>query len=474
MTLDETGNISPTSHLQYSSIVIALGCLAYGVFATPPTGLSHAGLLTLGVFGFGLILWQSKAIPLVTTGLLVVGLLYAFGVADSFGEATSGFSSTLFFFFFSILILGRSISKVGLDMHVARRLLATSSTPQTSLHQLGKYVLLLSFIMPSGLARMVAFMPIIDEVRNMYGLDRESPFATSSFLLLGQLNPIASMSLMTGGGLSIIGAQLIHTAGYTVNWLDWIAYMLPPTIFIYVLGFLAVAWLYPPMGGDNPRHMQRDTRSTEPLTRPQRAVMLVMGGTLLAWAVGSFLQLPTLLPAIVAVGLLAAPPVRVLGPEDFSTISWGILFLVGSMLSLIEVLEATGTFEWLIEAVSGVILFGAFDAPTAVAVLLAIVVGMRLLFPTGSTCLLVMIPIVISFGRTYDLNVLYLSLSTVLLVGSTVLVPLHLPPSLLAYNRGFVDSREVFVYGLCTLVFAVLSVCVAWSIYWPFVENTLS
>lgn len=472
MTTDNSDDLAPSS-LQYVSIVFAVACLVYGIFATPPAGLSHAGLLTLGVFGFGLILWQSKAIPLVATSLLVVGALYAFGIVKSFPEATSGFASTLFFFFFTILTLGHSISKVGLDKHVAQRLLATSSTSRASHRQLGKYILLLSFIMPSGLARMVAFTPIIDEVRQQYELDRDGSFATSSFLLLGQLNPIASMSLMTGGGLSIIGAQLIHTAGYEIDWLDWAVYMLPPTIFVYAVGFFTVAQLHPPTGGDRPDNQRRATQSTEPLTPSQWVVILVIGGTLLAWAVGSFLELPTLLPAIVAVGLLSAPPVRVLGPEDFSTISWGILFLVGSMLSLIEALEATGTFEWVIGAVAGVVPFSAFGAPTAVAVLLAIVVAMRLLFPTGSTCLIVMIPIVISFGRTYDLNVLYLSLSTVLLVGSTVLVPFHLPPSLLAYNRGFVDTHEVFVYGLCTLTIAMLGVCIAWSVYWPFVETVL-
>lgn len=473
MTTDTSDDLAPST-LQYVSIVLAVVCLVYGIFAPPPAGLSSEGLLALGVFGFGLILWQSKAIPLVATSLLVIGFLYAFGIVGSFKEATSGFSSTLFFFFFTILTLGHSITKVGLDMYVARRLLAMASTPQASHRQLGKYVLLLSFIMPSGLARMVAFTPIIDEMRRMYDLDRESSFATSSFLILGQLNPIASMALMTGGGLSIIGAQLIQTAGYEFDWLDWIVYMLPPTVFVYAIGFLAVSWLHPPTGIDRIDDPHRVTSSDENLTTSQWMVMVVMGGTLLAWAVGSFLELPTLLPAIIAVGLLSLPPVRVLDSEDFSTISWGILFLVGSMLSLIEALEATGTFEWLIDVVSSVIPFGTIGVPTTVAILLVIVVGMRLLFPTGSTFLIVMVPIVISFGRTYDLNVLYLSLSTVLLAGSTVLVPFHLPPSLLAYNQGFVNTRQVFVYGLCTLTIAVLGICIAWWLYWPFVETVLT
>lgn len=461
-----------TTRLQNLSVVVALACLIYGMLVKPPANLSQEGMLALAVLGFGLVLWQSKAIPHVATSILVVGFLYAFGVVESFEEATIGFASTLFFFFFAILVLGHSISKVGLDTRIARRLLARSSTSKTSLRQLGKYVLVLSFIMPSALARMVTFTPVINEVQDLYGLHDDNSFLTSSFLVLGQLNPVASMSLMTGGGLSIIGAQLIQTAGYPIDWVDWAVYMIPPTILIYVLGFLAVEQLNPlPPFKDQLIDNRTDvTYNREPLTRDQRIIVIVMSGTLLAWIIGSFIEVPTVLPAIVAVALLSAPYVRVLTADDLTMVNWGVLFLIGSILSLIDALETTGAFDWLIGGVSQVIPFDAFSVVTIVAVLLAFTVVMRLLFPSGSTCVVVTMPIVISFGSTYNLNIMYLSLSTILLIGATVLLPLHVPPALLGYNRGYIEIRDVFRYGLVILIFAIVSICFAWLVYWPLLE----
>lgn len=472
---DDVAEEYRTSNFQYLSIVLAVALLVGGLLSHPPAELTRDGLVALAVMGFGLVLWQSKAIPHVATSLIVVGLIYALGIVQTFQEATVGFASTLFFFFFTILVLGHAISKVGLDAHVAERLLETSTTPKMSLRQLGKYVLALSFIMPSGLARMVAFTPIIDEVSGMYNLDRDSPFTTSSFLLLGQLNPIASMSLMTGGGISIIGSQLISTAGYPLDWVDWAVYMIPPTLLIFTLGFLAAEKLHTPSANVSQTTVSssKSDADHEPLTRDQTMVAVVMGATLLAWFVGSFVGVPTIIPAIVAVAVLSAPHVRVLTAEDLTEVSWGILFLIGSMLSLIEALESTSAFDWLLGSISTVIPLDAFSLVLVVAILLGIAIGIRLLFPSGSICLIVVMPVIISLGQVHDLNVLYLSLSTVIVIGSTVLLPIHIPPALLAYNSGYVEIREVLVFGLFTIGSALVSICFAWLIYWPAAEAIL-
>lgn len=473
MNNDKTVNPQPATRFQYLSLFFALAFISYGFFAQPPNNLTREGLLTLTVFGFSLLLWQSKVIPHVATSLLAVGFLYGFGIAPTFQAATIGFASTLFFFFLTILILGHSIAKVNLDRRVAYRVLASSSTPKTTLRQLGKYVLALALIMPSGLARMVAFTPIVNEVRDIYGLDRSSPFITSSFLLLGQLNPIASMALMTGGALPIIGAELMQTAGYPIDWLGWAVYMIPPVLLIYILGFYAVERLHTPSlkASQTNAGEMNPTVVSDSLSREQYIVGVVMCATLLAWATGSLVGLPTVLPAILAVGVLSAPRVRVLMVEDLTNVNWGILFIIGAMLSLIEGLEATGAFTWLIAGISSIIPFDTYSAMIMITVLFSLLIVMRLLFPNGSTCLIVMLPVMISFGQTYDLNVLYISLSTVLLVGSTVLLPVHLPPALLAHNGGYVEIRHIFVYGLSTLGFALISVSLAWTVYWPFLES---
>lgn len=454
---------------QLVALVTAIIVLAYGVLGPAPEGLSQDGLLSLSIFGFALFLWQSRAVPYVISSLLVVVFLFTFDIVPSFEKATVGFSSTLFFFFFVLLVLGHAIAKVNLDSYVAQHLLRASKDPHHSTRRLGEYVLAVSFLMPSGLARMVAFTPIVEKINDLYGLNNQSSFLTSSFLILGQLNPIASMSLMTGGGLPIIGSAMIRSSGRSIKWLEWAVYMAPPTILIFVLGVIAVLHLHPPDA--QTAEASSVSAEVDPLTHDQFVVGVVMGATLLAWAVGSLIGIPTLLPAVGAVAILSAPYVRVFSAEDLGNVNWGILFLVGSMLSLIEALEVTGAFAWVIEGVSQIIPFEMMGAWMTIGIVLLFVVCLRVLFPNGSTCLIVVMPIVISFGESFGLNVLYLSFATVLIVGSTVLLPLNIPPALLASNKGHVDTWEVFVFGMTTLILAFCSVSIAWAVYWPLVDS---
>lgn len=471
----------PSSLRQLILLAGAIAAVGYATYASPPPGLSPAAQQTLGIFLFGLLLWQGEVIPYTVSSLLVVGLLYGLGIVSSFEAAAVGFSSTLFVFFFTLLVLGGMVTKVDLDRWLARRLLDVSSSPKASLRRLGRYVLALAFIMPSGLARMVAFTPIVERINDTYGIDRTSEFLTPAFLVLGQLNSIASMTVMTGGGLSIIGAGVISAAGYPIDWVDWLIYMAPPTMAIYAMGFFTVDRLYDVSESDyaaRNRGAQSNGGAPDeaiaeddagPLSRDQRIVAAVMGATLVAWVVGSVFDVPAVLPPIFAMAVLSAPGVRILGADDVKRINWGILFLIGAMLSLVEVLEETGAFEWIISLISQLVAFDALSSVSIVGVLLTFVVAFRLLFPSGSTCLIVVLPIIIQFGQTYDIHVPSLALSAVLVIGSMVLIPLHLPPALLAFNRGHVDSRDVLLVGLCTLGYALVTIALAWTVYWPIV-----
>ncbi len=464
-TVDEDFVDLPTEAI---ILVLTAGILIYALIGQTPEGVDRQMFLCLSIFGSGLLLWQTRVIPYTVSSLLIVSLLFISGISPTFEEAAVGFSSTLFFFFFVLLVLGNAIAKVDIDGYAAQHLLKTSNDPSHSIRRLGGYLLAVSFLMPSGLARMVAFTPVVEEMNTIYGLDSDSSFLTSSFLILGQLNPVASISLMTGGGLPIIGSALIRSSGYSIEWLDWAIYMAPPTMFIFVTGVVCARVLHPP----DSRTEKAETVSTEhsDLTREQLIVGAVMGVTLIAWAIGSIIGIPTILPAIGAVAVLSAPHIRVFSAEDIKDVNWGILFLIGSMLSLIEALESTGAFDWIIRVISAVIPFSIIDPWLILGLIVCFMIVSRLLFPNGSTCLIVVMPIIINFAEIYNLNVLYTSFATVLIIGSTVLLPLNIPPALLASNKGHVSTRNVFAYGIVTMVISVISVTIAWNVYWPIAE----
>lgn len=453
--------------LQALGAVAALVVLTTGVLVPSPSGVDTAVQRVFAILGFTILLWLARPVPYAVSSVLGVSLLFALGVVDSFEAAVSGYASTLVFFLFVLMLLGGAVSTVGLDERIANRLLAARAAPRRTLRSLSGSLLATAFFMPSGAARVVTFIPIVRRIVDAYGLERGGGFDRSAFLVLGHINPIASMALMTGGGLSIVGSELIRAAGRPVTWVEWAVLMIPPTVAIYALSALTAERLYDIEEGD--ATAGEPSMATEPLTRDQMVVAGVMVATIIAWIVGSFVGVPAIIPAVVAVAVLALPGVGVVDSDDVRGVSWGIIFLIGAMFSILDAMEASGALELIVDVMAKLVPFGALPPTATVATLLAMAVVLRALFSSGPGALIVALPIVLAFGEAFGVNTLYLGLSTTLLIGSTTVVPFNNAIVLIAYNAGPLSNREVFGFGMVTMAFAAIVSAAAWLLYWPIV-----
>lgn len=432
---------------------------------------------TLAIFLLTVSLWLTKPIPFELSSLLGVTLLYALGVTSTFREAVIGFASTLVFFLFLLFLLGSSIAKVDLDKRVARRLLSSTSTPRQSVRSLAGGVLGLAYLMPSAVARAVTFIPVIRSIRNTYGLDRTSNFERSSFLVIGHVNPIASMGLMTGGGMAIITSQVIQSSVRPITWVEWAVFMIPPTILLYGLCAFTAVRIYPIDDTTNVADREQneevirttETAERERLTRDQWIVLCVMIGTVTAWIVGSFVGIPTIIPAVLAVTILASPGVNIITTDDIKGVSWGILFIIGAMFSILETMGTTGTLTFLINKITATVPFDAMSDWQTVFALLALAVVIRIWFSTASAAITVTLPIILRFGDRLGVPQLYLALSVLLVVGSTTFMPFNTTSVLLSFDEGPLTVRDVFLFGAITMVYAFLVVAISWNVYWPFV-----
>jgi di/tricarboxylate transporter len=467
--------------------VLAVLVLAVGFLV--PTGLSYPAQGALAVFCFAIVLWLDGSLPLSVVSVLSVTLLVVLGVTDSFTEAAAGFASRLVFFMFLLLVLGGAISTVGLDRWVASRLLSGSSTPRRSYWLLARDVLVLSLFMPSGIARTVTFVPIVERLGERYGLEPTDAFQSSSFLLLGQLNPVASLMIMTGGGMAILSSEIIRTTT-PVSWLGWFVFMMPPAVLIYALGALAVTRIFAiddsvraepaasPDGGGDPETggvdaapaTDDDLAGPTELTRDQRVVGGVMVATILLWVVGSPLGLSSIVPPLLAVCLLAAPGVGVVTTRDVRKVNWDVLLLFGGVFSLTKVLESTGAIAAVVDALLSVVALDLLSTPAAVTAVLGFVLVVRLFFSTASACLAATLPVVLSLAPVVGVDPLWLALSAVTLAGSTTLLPFHLPTVLLITERHETPTtRHILLLGLANCCFCALALLLAWTLYWPLV-----
>lgn len=448
-------------------VALSVVCLYGSVVGLPVEGLSATGQRVLGLFFFALIMWLTKPVPFVISSLTTVALLYVLGIVDSFAVAASGFSSRLIFFLIILLLLGNTISKVGLDEKIARRLLVADS-PTETLRLAAAGLLALSFMMPSALARTVAFLPIFEELDELWDVPNDENFLLNAHLILGHVNPVASMGLMTGGGMAILSSEFIRSSVTDISWLDWAVLMLPPTVLIFGLAVGTILFIHP-VGAASAPTPRKELSPVDGFDRDQRIVISVMIAVILLWIIGSFVGIPTILPPTAALFFLALPGLRIVTGDDMTTISWGIIFVFGTMFSLLGVLESSGVLSWVIGNAEQALPFGALPHWQTVALLLALAFVVRLFFSTASASLLVLFPVMLRFADTFDINALFLSLSLLMVVGCSTVFPFNTTTVLLTYDKGPMSSIDVMVTGLITTGYAILAIVLCWTLYWPLV-----
>ncbi|ELY99618.1 sodium/sulfate symporter [Natrialba aegyptia DSM 13077] len=448
--------------------------LVVGATLPPLPALTVDGQRTLAVFLTALVLWLTRPMPYVVSSVLSVTLLFALGTVDSFSAATTGFTSTLVFFLLLLLLLGDATASVGLDQRVARQLLTADSTPRRTLHSVAGSILALALVMPSAMARAVTFIPIVKRLAGAFELEADSGFESAAFLVLGHVNPIASMALMTGGGMALVTSEIVATTVRSITWVDWAVLMLPPTVLLYALatlcaGLFATVDGETTIGRDNGIRLEVDGEGTTPLTREQRIVGIVLFGAVVSWIVGSFVGLPTVLPAVAAVTVLSIPPVSIISAEDIAAVNWGIIFLIGAMLSILDVMDATGAIRAVIDVLMRWVPFELLAHWQIVAVLVAIAVWIRILFSTGSAAIVVALPIVLEFADAFGIDQLSLALTVLLVVGSTTILPFNTTAVLVSMDRGPLSHRDIASFGIVTMGLSFGVAALSWLVYWPLV-----
>lgn len=475
MTSTTTGRISPVQALGLALAgVLLVGGYVVEIAAIPDERIR----LVLAVFIATVILWITKPVPYEVSSVLCVILLYGLGLADTFTDAVIGFASTLIFFFLLLLLIGMSISKVDLDQWMASRLVSATSTPRSSIRRLTGTVLFLAFVMPSGLARTVTFIPVIDQINDLYNLGEDSMFSRLSYYMVGHLNPIASVTVMTGGGMAVVTAELINAMVRPITWVEWVVYMGPPVIVLFITSMIIASRFYPV--ADRGTIDDTDVAATtnhdgeiEPLSRDQQIVISVLFLAIIAWVIGSFVGVPAIIPAMGAVFILALPTVEIITADEFKSLSWGIIFLIATMLSILEVMQDLAAFEFIIEAT-----LSGFNVEQLgvlmLVVLLVFCVAVRATFSSPAASMAILLPIVLEFSGVLGYNELFLSFSLMVVMVSATFMPINLATVLVAYEAGPLTLREVFLLGILTLLVAITIVAGSWLLYWPFVDLFLA
>ena len=468
--------------------LLAGPALAVLVYLWNPGGHPPEARRLLAVLTLAITWWITEAIPLPATALLAAALSIVTGVAPA-RQVLAPFADPVIFLFLGSFLLAEALSRYGLDVRLASRLLSLPLFART------------------GAGRMAAFGTASAAISTVLSNTATAALMTPIALgALGERKPgpptraesgvllMIAYGASIGGMATIIGTPpnllvagfLERMAGVRVGFADWLAFGFPVAAALLVVslgltrltlgrglanGIVAVVGAEPPV--------TEDTEALRERRAGARFTVLAFSLAFALWLLPSLAQaalgrdhplavalgrhLPEAGVALLAAGLLFVAPLSwrkrrfALTWADGQRVNWGVLLLFGGGLSLGTLGETTGIAKW---AGEGVVSAGLATSPEGfmlLSVVAAIVVSE---FASNTAAATLLVPIVIAAARQAGFDPVPPAIAAGLAATCGFIFPVSTPPNAIVFGTGRVPLTRMIRAGA---LLDVACIAVVWT-----------
>ncbi|MCW5605343.1 MAG: anion permease, partial [Burkholderiales bacterium] len=414
------------------------GVAAAIFFMPPPADVSvnvmHTGGLLVLVMG----LWATGLLPEALTALLFFALAVLFGVAKP-EVIFSGFTSATLWLVLGGLVIAEAVRMTGLGERVARAALGTRVWTYPQLVTAAVLVaVVLAFLMPATVGRILLLVPILAAVAERHGLAPGTPghagvlFATivASFQCGTAILPANAPNLVLAGAAeTLYGVQLIY-AEYL-----WAQF---PVMGI-VKGALIVAivcWMFPAQ-----TRMSGTAAALRPMSGNEKRLAAIVLVSLALWATDFLHGIRPGWVALAAAVVAMLPRVGVVPATMFQErIKFGSFFYIAAVLGLGAVMFDAGLSKVIGDALLGVVRLesGADAANFIILSVLSTVVSMIVTNPAQPALLS---PLAGDFAQAAGWP-LQAALMTMAVGFSTLLLPYQAPPVVVGMQMASLRLRD--------------------------------
>ncbi len=447
---------------------LALVCALAIWFIPSSAGTDARHALAIGLLV--LSLWVAHFFPPAVTGLIGCYLFWTV-VGVPFGTAFGGFAQASAWFVFAAGLFGLTATKTGLARRLATMFLGRASLSYSRLI-LGFILMsvLLNFLVPSGIARVIILAGIGLGVVKSRGWERGTFSARGLFVTL-TISCALFDKLMITGGSTIVAQGIMEKVGRTrVYWSQWLFAQLPALLMSVFVCWVIALWLFPGESRLDPLPGQpvQDTPLTGKWSAAEKRCAVLLTVALCLWLT-DFLH--HVHPAMVALGVALAtvlPRIGVLDADELKRIDFLPFVFTASALSLGDGLMKTGALDLVTNA------FAFLWRPWAHSFLLSAIVlywtsfAYHLLVPSDPTTLATSMPTVMNFALVHKWNPAATGLIwTFALTGKLFVYQSGV--TIAGFSFGYFNTRDFFKAGMCLTIaeFLVLLIQVVW--YWPLI-----
>jgi solute carrier family 13 (sodium-dependent dicarboxylate transporter), member 2/3/5 len=423
----------------------------------------------LAVASFMIIAWIAEPLPHALTGLAGCYLFWVLKIVD-FETAFSGFADQTPWFLFGAALIGMMASKSGLARRLAYLVMLRVGGGYSRL-LLGLIFssLLLTLLVPSGIACVVIMAAVALGLVEVFGLSRGSNAGRGIFVTLTYTAGIFD-KMVIAGAASILGRGLIQKmTGIEVYWSQWLLAFLPCVVATVLVMWRLALWLYPPekeaLRGST-GFLRESLEKMGPWTGMEKHALALMGLAIALWATDLIHHIP---PAVIGIGvglLAGVPGLGILELEDLKRLNYLPVFFTATAISMGEVLLRTKAldsmttvlFAWMRPWVTN--MFALAVVPYWTAFVYHIFLGNEI------SMLATSVPPLMNFAKTAGIHPLPLGLVWAFAAGGKIFV-YQSGVLVTGYSYGYFEAKDLLRVGfVLTLVESAVLLLIV-PFYWP-------
>ena len=456
---------NPTLRLVGAILAVVIPAILW--FA--PLGMDPKAQQALAITSFMIISWMTEWIDHALAGFLGCYLFWALGVAR-FELAFSGFANDTPWFLMGAILIGAMATKSGLARRIAYLVMSRAGKTYAGiLLSLIVTDFLLTFIVPSGLARVIIMLAVALGLLEVFGMGRGSNIGRGMFLILTYTATIFDKMIIAGAASITARGGIERFGGVEVLWSRWMMAYLPCDLITIFVAWRLTLWLYPPekqtlVGGAE--FIRAELAKMGPWTAMEKRCLALLLLALGLW-VTDFLH--HLSPALIGmgVGLVATlPRIGLLTAGDARRADYFPVFFVAAALSMGNVLVSTKALDVLTNVMFAWMSPFVTNVYSSTLVLYWTAFIYHIFLASEVSMLGTSIPVLMQFAKTHGLDPLTLGMIWTFAAGGKIFVYQN-AVMIIGYSYGYFSGWDMFKLGLLLTVVESLILLFLVPLYWP-------
>lgn len=325
----------PVSHIFMSLTVFLSGVL----FLALETEMDLHTRMSLSVCMIILGAWATGIMAEHITSVVFFGIALTLKLAPA-GVIFSGFESNTFWLLFGGLIIGNGVQKSGLGKRFSQTVLRVFETNYAKL--IGGIILLamlLGFLIPAALGRMVLLITLATALADNYGLQKGTPGRSGLFYaaILGTFLPMFGVLTANVPTIIFVGSAEA-TYGIRLFYGDFLISHFP------IIGILKSVILYCVIMYFYPAHLSLIACdiTKKPFTRTEIKAGIILIFAVLMWLTDSIHQTASGQIALMAAGLMVFPGLGPMEIKELRSINYNPLIIIAGIMGFGALINHVG------------------------------------------------------------------------------------------------------------------------------------